>query len=113
MQGSRGNAVAFSILGAFVRQSSGMLIRRFTLALIALFSSTILVRANTIDLVRVDKSDRRLELLSGDKILRSYAVAFGANFEGHKGGEGDEPTSEGRYVLDWRNPGNSSYREIH
>lgn len=66
-----------------------------------------------IDLVRVHKSDRKLELVSGEKVVRSYAVALGANPVGHKSQEGDERTPEGRYVLDWRNPGSGYYRSIH
>ncbi|MDR7222487.1 L,D-transpeptidase family protein [Aminobacter aminovorans] len=69
--------------------------------------------ASEVDLVRVDKSERRLELLSGDKVVRSYAIALGANPLGHKAREGDERTPEGRYVLDWRNPVSGYYRSIH
>lgn len=90
-----------------------MLTSRFALPLIALFASTMSARADVIDLVRVDKSDRRLELLSGDKVVRSYATALGANPVGHKIREGDEHTPEGRYVLDWRNPSSGYYRSIH
>jgi murein L,D-transpeptidase YafK len=69
--------------------------------------------ADPVDLVRIDKSERRLELLSGEKVVRSYAMALGANPVGHKSSEGDERTPEGRYVLDWRNPGSGYYRSIH
>lgn len=90
-----------------------MLICRFALPLIALVASTAFASADVIDLVRVAKSERRLELVSGDKVVRSYAVALGASPVGHKGQEGDERTPEGRYVLDWRNPGSGYYRSIH
>ncbi len=69
--------------------------------------------ADPVDLVRIDKSERRLELLSGEKVVRSYAMALGANPVGHKSSEGDERTPEGHYVLDWRNPGSGYYRSIH
>nr|WP_246441311.1 L,D-transpeptidase family protein [Aminobacter aganoensis] len=72
-----------------------------------------MARAEAVDLVRVDKSERLLELLSGDKVVRSYAVALGANPVGHKRQEGDERTPEGRYVLDWRNPGSAFTKSIH
>ncbi|WP_244487866.1 L,D-transpeptidase family protein [Aminobacter sp. DSM 101952] len=72
-----------------------------------------MARAEAVDLVRVDKSERRLELLSGDKVVRSYAVALGANPVGHKRQEGDERTPEGRYVLDWRNPESAFTKSIH
>ena len=63
--------------------------------------------------MRVDKSDRRLELLRKGTVLRSYRVALGNAPEGHKREEGDERTPEGRYVLDWRNPGSSFHKSIH
>ena len=69
--------------------------------------------ADKADLVRVDKSDRRLELLHKGTVLRSYRVALGNAPEGHKREEGDERTPEGRYVLDWRNPGSSFHKSIH
>ena len=69
--------------------------------------------ADKADLVRVDKSDRRLELLRKGTVLRSYRVALGNAPEGHKREEGDERTPEGRYVLDWRNPGSSFHKSIH
>lgn len=69
--------------------------------------------ADRISLVRIDKSERRMELLSGDKVVRTYAIALGNAPIGHKQQEGDERTPEGRYVLDWRNPKSSYYRSIH
>ena len=69
--------------------------------------------ADKADLVRVDKSERRLELLRKGTVLRSYRVALGNAPEGHKREEGDERTPEGRYVLDWRNPGSSFHKSIH
>lgn len=66
-----------------------------------------------VSLVRVDKSERRMELLAGDRVMKSYPIALGANPVGHKGQEGDERTPEGRYVLDWRNPKSSFYRSLH
>ena len=66
-----------------------------------------------IDLVRVDKSERRLHLIGGGKILRSYSIALGGDPVGQKHREGDERTPEGRYTLDWRNPGSVAYKSIH
>jgi murein L,D-transpeptidase YafK len=40
-------------------------------------------------------------------------MALGASPVGHKRKEGDERTPEGRYVLDWRNPGSGYFRSIH
>ena len=69
--------------------------------------------AEKADLVRVDKSDRRMELLADGVVLRTYAIALGANPVGHKSQEGDERTPEGRYILDWRNPNSAFTRSIH
>ncbi|AWC25061.1 L,D-transpeptidase catalytic domain [Aminobacter sp. MSH1] len=78
-----------------------------------MIASVTMARADAVDLVRVDKSDRLMELMSGEKIVRSYAVALGANPVGHKRQEGDERTPEGRYVLDWRNPESAFTKSIH
>jgi murein L,D-transpeptidase YafK len=69
--------------------------------------------AQKADLVRVDKSDRRMELVGDGVVLRTYYIALGANPEGHKKQEGDERTPEGRYILDWRNPKSAFTRSIH
>jgi len=54
--------------------------------------------------VLVRKSERRLYLLRGDEVLRSYRVALGLNPVGHKEREGDFRTPEGSYRLVKRNP---------
>jgi murein L,D-transpeptidase YafK len=69
--------------------------------------------AGPVDLVRVYKAERRMELLSRDVVLRRYFIALGANPVGHKSREGDERTPEGHYVLNWRNPRSASYKSIH
>lgn len=90
-----------------------MLSARLALPLTVLLSASCAAYAEPVDLVRVDKSERRLEMLSDGKVVRSYAMVLGANPVGHKEREGDERTPEGRYVLDWRNPGSGYYRSIH
>ena len=69
--------------------------------------------ADKIDLVRVDKSERRMELLSKGQVLRTFAIALGGNPVGHKQREGDERTPEGRYVLDWRNANSCCMKSLH
>ncbi|MDX8531062.1 L,D-transpeptidase family protein [Mesorhizobium sp. VK25A] len=92
---------------------------RISLAICAYLIATSPVRepsifpAQKIDLVRVEKSRRQLQLISGDKVLRSYSIALGGRPVGHKRQEGDERTPEGRYVLDWRNPNSVAHRSIH
>ena len=65
------------------------------------------------DLVLVFKSERRLELRSQGRTLRSYRIALGGNPIGHKVQEGDARTPEGLYQLDWRNAGSQYYKSIH
>lgn len=65
------------------------------------------------DMVRVVKAARRLELLRGDEVIRSYEVSLGAAPEGHKLREGDERTPEGRYVIDWRNDSSIAHLSLH
>ncbi len=65
------------------------------------------------DRVLVDKSERRMSLLRGDDVIKTYSISLGANANGHKQQEGDERTPEGHYVLDWRNPRSSFHRAIH
>ena len=56
-------------------------------------------------LVLVDKSDRRLTLYQGGKVVMTIdAIRFGDAPIGHKRQEGDERTPEGLYTIDARNP---------
>lgn len=66
-----------------------------------------------VDLVRVDKSERRMELVSKGEVVRSYRIALGGEPVGHKQREGDLRTPEGRYMLNCRNPKSAAYKSIH
>ncbi|AOY89324.1 hypothetical protein BKP64_14735 [Marinobacter salinus] len=66
-----------------------------------------------INKVVVRKSERRLYLMDGSQVVKSYRVSLGDNPEGHKLYEGDERTPEGDYTLDWRNAGSDFYKSIH
>jgi lipoprotein-anchoring transpeptidase ErfK/SrfK len=65
------------------------------------------------DLVTVDKSERRMQLLRNGQIIASYAIALGDAPEGAKQKEGDERTPEGRYTIDWRNPKSNYFLSLH
>ena len=65
-----------------------------------------------IDLVKVDKSARKMYLIQGDKIVKWYPIALGANPKGHKLREGDKRTPEGSYTLDFINEKSRFYRSI-
>ncbi|QYX58563.1 L,D-transpeptidase family protein [Roseovarius sp. SCSIO 43702] len=58
----------------------------------------------TIDLIELDKSERRLTVYRDGEALRSYEVALGPEPEGHKRRQGDGRTPEGEYRIDRRNP---------
>lgn len=67
----------------------------------------------SISQVLVRKEERRLYLMAGDDVVRSYRISLGDNPVGHKLYEGDERTPEGRYTLDWRNSNSDFYKSIH
>jgi murein L,D-transpeptidase YafK len=58
--------------------------------------------------VVVQKGPRRMHLLSGQTLLRSFDVDLGSNPVGPKVMEGDGRTPEGPFLVDKRNP-NSDY----
>jgi murein L,D-transpeptidase YafK len=53
--------------------------------------------------VVVYKAERRMDLLSGNEVLRSFKVSLGLMPKGHKEFQGDFRTPEGRYYLKRRN----------
>lgn len=65
------------------------------------------------DHVVVNKTTRRLTLLRGGEVLKSYPVSLGSQPIGPKREEGDERTPEGRYVIDWRNPQSRFHLSLH
>ena len=66
-----------------------------------------------ITLIKVYKSKRYMDVLSGDTIVRRYAIRLGFAPTGHKTEEGDGKTPEGKYQLDWRNPNSLFYKSFH
>ena len=65
------------------------------------------------DRVVVVKHERRLYLMRGRRVLRSYRVALGRYPKGHKISEGDARTPEGRYTLDYKLVDSAFHRAIH
>lgn len=57
---------------------------------------------NTVTLVRIDKSDHKLELLAGTRVVKTYKVAIGIGGLGPKQFEGDMTTPVGRYQVTTR-----------
>ena len=62
--------------------------------------------------VYIKKSERRLYLISDDKVLNSYKVDLGFAPVGQKRFEGDGRTPEGTYLIDRRNPRSSFYLSL-
>lgn len=60
-------------------------------------------QAQRADFILVDKSARRMQLLRGGKVLRSYSILLGDAPTGHKRQQGDERTPEGEYRISGRN----------
>jgi murein L,D-transpeptidase YafK len=65
------------------------------------------------DQIRVDKSERRLELLRNGKVIAVFPVALGRSPVGGKEKQGDMRTPEGRYTIDWRNPNSLYHLSLH
>ena len=62
--------------------------------------------------VYVSKSARKIYLLHGQRVLKSYDVDLGFSPGGHKAFEGDGRTPEGAYVIDRRNPNSQFHLSI-
>lgn len=54
--------------------------------------------------IQVFKRKRRMYLLSGNKVLKTYKIGLGGNPVGPKQFEGDGRTPEGGYLIDRQNP---------
>jgi murein L,D-transpeptidase YafK len=65
------------------------------------------------DRIIIIKSQRKLVLLSQNKVLKEYCISLGANPIGAKRQEGDKRTPEGLYTIDYRNPKSSFHLSLH
>ena len=88
---------------------------RSWISLLALFlSASAAAQDSAVDLVRVDKSDRTLTLYAEGQPVRSYTgIQLGDEPVGAKRFQGDERTPEGRYTLDYGNPGSAYHLSLH
>ncbi|KGY13150.1 ErfK/YbiS/YcfS/YnhG family protein [Vibrio tubiashii] len=66
-----------------------------------------------VEIVKVDKSKRRMYLIDNDQIVREFRIALGKRPKGHKVYEGDQRTPEGHYYLDFVIEDSEFYRSIH
>jgi L,D-peptidoglycan transpeptidase YkuD (ErfK/YbiS/YcfS/YnhG family) len=61
------------------------------------------IQRGSVDRIRIEKSARRMMLISQGEVLKSYNIALGGNPIGPKERKGDNKTPEGIYVIDGRN----------
>jgi len=66
----------------------------------------------SVDRLVVRKSERKLFLMHGDEVVRSYKIALGLNPIGQKERAGDFRTPEGHYFLNRRNPRSDYYLSL-
>ena len=65
------------------------------------------------DRVLVEKSARRLTLLRGGKVLKTYRVTLGRAPSGAKEYEGDQRTPEGAYSIDFHKADSDYHLALH
>lgn len=65
------------------------------------------------DRIVVEKAARRLTLLRGDTVLKTYRVALGRSPVGSKQQEGDHRTPEGGYLIDRHKLDSDFHRALH
>lgn len=67
-----------------------------------------------IDLIRVRKAARIMELWTGGRLVHVIEhIQLGDEPTGPKRFEGDERTPEGRYAIDWGNPQSRYHLSLH
>ena len=65
------------------------------------------------DRILVEKAERRLTLLRGGAVLKTYRVALGRAPVGPKECEGDQRTPEGIYSIDFHKPDSDYHLALH
>ena len=71
------------------------------------------IRKGSVDRILIEKSKRRLMLISKGEVLKSYKIALGGNPIGPKERQGDNKTPEGTYVIDARNRDSRFHLSLH
>lgn len=61
----------------------------------------------------IHKSSHTLELIQGDRVIKSYKVAIGRGGLDPKQQQGDHRTPEGTYRVDKKNSGSKFYKALH
>jgi murein L,D-transpeptidase YafK len=68
--------------------------------------------APKVDRILIEKAERRLSLMAGEKTLKAYRVALGPSPVGDKTCQGDNRTPEGIYRISGRNPSSAYHRSL-
>jgi len=71
------------------------------------------IRKGSVDRILIEKSTRRLMLISQGEVLKSYKIALGGNPVGPKERQGDDKTPEGTYLIDARNRDSRFHLSLH
>lgn len=71
------------------------------------------IQKGSVDRILIEKSTRRLMLISQGEVLKSYKIALGGNPIGPKVRQGDNKTPEGTYVVDARNRDSRFHLSLH
>ncbi|MGH6893695.1 MAG: L,D-transpeptidase family protein [Dongiaceae bacterium] len=87
------------------------MMQRLPAAVIACAMLTLAASASAeegqIDMIVVEKAQRRMDLISDGRVVHSYIIALGSAPSGDKREQGDGRTPEGDYIIDSRNPHSS------
>lgn len=84
--------------------------RRDLLRITAFAPLTLAARPRPPHRLLVHKSERRMELWIGDRLVRRFRVALGLAPVGDKVRQGDRRTPEGRFYLAWKKPNSDFHR---
>lgn len=71
------------------------------------------IRKGSVDRILIEKSTRRLMLISQGEVIKTYKIALGGNPIGPKERQGDNKTPEGTYVIDSRNRDSRFHLSLH
>lgn len=69
-------------------------------------------RAATPYRLQVRKKVRKLDIIQGDRIVKSYKIRLGRVPVGHKEVQGDGRTPEGHYWIDRKNPASAFFLSL-
>jgi len=71
------------------------------------------IQKGSVDRILIEKSTRRLMLISRGEVLKSYKIALGGNPIGPKERQGDNKTPVGTYFIDARNRDSRFHLSLH